>query len=126
MTSRAILVVDDDPVIRFCLERLLSSEGFRVTSVADADAALAQVDAAPPDVVVLDIVLDETDGYAFCRRLKDRPGVPELKVVMVSARARPDERERGHAAGADGYLAKPFGVAALKQTLEDVLLPARV
>lgn len=125
MSSRAVLVVDDDPIMRFCLQRLLQSEGYAVRTAADPDAALAALEADRPDAVILDIVLDTSDGYAFCRHLKSAPSHDGLKIVMVSARARPDEVERGRAAGADGYLAKPFGVAALKQALDDVFVHPR-
>lgn len=118
MRSRAVLVVDDEPTMRFCLERLLRAEGFHVVTAADRTQALARVAEGVPDVVLLDVVLDDGEGYDLCGVLRARAGRANLPVVMMSARTRPDERQRGEAVGADGYLRKPFDLATLKRALD--------
>ena len=123
MRTRAVLVVDDEPTMRFCLERLLKAEGFQVMTAADRAEALARVAERRPDAVLLDVVLDDGDGYGFLGPLRERCGRQDLPILMMSARTRPDERQRGEAVGADGYLRKPFDIATLKRAL-DGLLPA--
>ena len=121
MRTRAVLVVDDEPTMRFCLERLLRAEGFQVMTAADRAEALAWTAERCPDAVLLDVVLDDGEGYGFLGTLRERCGRPDLPVLMMSARTRPDERQRGEAVGADGYLRKPFDIATLKRALDGLL-----
>ena len=118
MRTRAVLVVDDEPTMRFCLERLLRAEGFQVMTAADRGEALVRLAERRPDVVLLDVVLDDGEGYGFVGTLRERCGRPDLPIMMMSARTRPDERQRGEAVGADGYLRKPFDIATLTRALD--------
>src|SRR6516162_324429 len=102
----AILVVDDDPPILRMLARTLSAEGYSVETAADGGAALAAVERAVPDVVVLDVGLPGLDGLAVCRRLR-RAGLA-LPVLLLTARDSVSDRVAGLDAGADDYLVKPF------------------
>jgi DNA-binding response OmpR family regulator len=115
------LVVDDEPTMRFCLERLLRAEGFQVMTAADRGEALVRLAERRPDVVLLDVVLDDGEGYGFVGTLRERCGRPDLPIMMMSARTRPDERQRGEAVGADGYLRKPFDIATLTRALDGLL-----
>jgi two-component system response regulator MprA len=102
----AILVVDDDePIVRM-LARTLSAEGYSVETAADGGAALAAVERAVPDVVVLDIGMPGLDGLTVCRRLR-RLGLA-LPVLLLTARDAVSDRVAGLDAGADDYLVKPF------------------
>ena len=102
----AILVVDDDAPIRRMLERTLTAEGYAVGTAADGGAALAAVERAVPDVVVLDVAMPGLDGLAVCRRLR-RAGLA-LPVLLLTARDSVSDRVAGLDAGADDYLVKPF------------------
>ena len=102
----AILVVDDDPPILRMLERTLAAEGYGVETAADGGAALAAVERAVPDVVVLDVAMPGLDGLAVCRRLR-RAGLA-LPVLLLTARDSVSDRVAGLDAGADDYLVKPF------------------
>jgi two-component system response regulator MprA len=102
----AILVVDDDPPILRMLKRTLMAEGYAVESAADGGAALAAVERAVPDVVVLDVAMPGLDGLAVCRRLR-RAGLA-LPVLLLTARDSVSDRVAGLDAGADDYLVKPF------------------
>jgi two-component system response regulator MprA len=102
----AILVVDDDAPIRRMLERTLTAEGYAVESAADGGAALAAVERAVPDVVVLDVAMPGLDGLSVCRRLR-RAGLG-LPVLLLTARDAVSDRVAGLDAGADDYLVKPF------------------
>jgi two-component system response regulator MprA len=102
----AILVVDDDAPIRRMLERTLAAEGYAVESAADGGGALAAVERAVPDVVVLDVAMPGLDGLSVCRRLR-RAGLG-LPVLLLTARDAVSDRVAGLDAGADDYLVKPF------------------
>ena len=102
----AILVVDDDAPIRRMLERTLTAEGYAVESAADGGGALAAVERAVPDLVVLDVAMPGVDGLSVCRRLR-RAGL-SLPVLLLTARDAVSDRVAGLDAGADDYLVKPF------------------
>jgi two-component system response regulator MprA len=102
----AILVVDDDPPILRMLARTLTAEGYSVETAADGGAALAAVERAVPDVVVLDVGMPGLDGLAVCRRLRGL-GLA-LPVLLLTARDAVSDRVEGLDAGADDYLVKPF------------------
>lgn len=121
MCPQAVLVVDDEPTMRFCLHRLLTARGFEVATAADASTALGSVQETTPDAVVLDVVLEDTDGCRLCAELRHACADKDLKILMVSARSGPDDVEKGLAAGADGYLAKPFAAGALLERLTTLL-----
>ena len=110
-TPVRVLVVDDDrPVLRM-LERTLAAEGYDVDAVGDGGAALARAEAAPPDVIVLDVVMPGMDGLAVARRLRAK-GDP-TPILFLTARDGVGDRVAGLDAGADDYLVKPFAVAEL-------------
>ncbi len=106
-----MLVVDDDPPLRRMLQRMLRAEGFAVTTAADGGGALAEVERAAPDVIVLDVALPVMDGIAVCRRLRGK-GLA-TPILMLTARDTVADRVAGLEAGADDYLVKPFAVQEL-------------
>jgi two-component system, OmpR family, response regulator MprA len=109
--TAAVLVVEDDVPIRRMLERTFEAEGYGVTAAADGGAALAAVERAVPDVLVLDIGLPGIDGLSVCRRLR-RKGVTQ-PILLLTARDAVAERVAGLDAGADDYLVKPFATEEL-------------
>src|SRR5689334_353788 len=102
-----VLVVDDDPDMLSILERLIHAEGMRAETVADGDAALVRALAAPPDLILLDVLLPGLDGFALCERLKAEPATAMVPIVLVTALEDHDSRVRGIRAGADDFLSKP-------------------
>jgi DNA-binding response OmpR family regulator len=114
-----VLVVDDDPSIREALDRALRLEGFGVSTRPDGGAALATVEAEPPDVLVLDVMMPGLSGVEVVRRL--RAGGHELPICVLSARDELADRVAGLRAGADDYLVKPFELEELVARLHALL-----
>jgi two-component system response regulator MprA len=115
----AVLVVEDDRSIRRMLERTLAAEGYEVAGVSDGGGALAAVERAAPDLLVLDVGLPGVDGFAVCRRLRDK-GLA-LPILMLTARDAVDDRVTGLDAGADDYLVKPFAPEELSARVRALL-----
>ena len=102
-----ILVVDDVPENVRLLEALLAPRGYDVVSATDGTAALELAESAQPDLVLLDVMMPEPDGYAVCRRLREREATAVLPVIMLTASLGP-EKTKAIEAGADDFVAKPF------------------
>src|SRR5687767_8899080 len=112
MTAR-VLVVDDVPANVKLLEARLSAEYFDVTSAPNGTEALSIAERGECDIVLLDVMMPDMDGFEVCRRLKSNPGTHHIPVVMVTALDQPSDRVRGLEAGADDFLTKPVSDLAL-------------
>jgi two-component system, cell cycle response regulator len=112
MTAR-ILVVDDIPANVKLLEARLTAEYFDVSTANSGAEALAICERAQCDIVLLDVMMPEMDGFEVCRRLKASPLTHHIPVVMVTALDQPSDRVRGLEAGADDFLTKPVADIAL-------------
>jgi two-component system, cell cycle response regulator len=112
MTAR-VLVVDDVPANVKLLEARLSAEYFDVTTASNGIEALALCERAECDIILLDVMMPELDGFEVCRKLKSNPRTHHIPVVMVTALDQPSDRVRGLEAGADDFLTKPVTDIAL-------------
>jgi len=112
MTAR-VLVVDDVPANVKLLEARLSAEYFDVATANNGADALAICDRAECDIVLLDVMMPDMDGFEVCRRLKGNPATHHIPVVMVTALDQPSDRVAGLEAGADDFLTKPVSDVAL-------------
>ena len=114
-----VLVVDDDAGVSQALERALGLEGFGVELAEDGLTALERLAAAPPDLVVLDVVMPQLTGVEVTRRLRARGN--QVPICMLSARDEVADRVEGLRAGADDYLVKPFALEELAARLHALL-----
>jgi DNA-binding response OmpR family regulator len=114
-----VLVVEDDATINALIGAYIELAGMSYRSALDGASALAQLRKRPPQLVVLDVMLPDTDGFEVCRRLKQELGLPDVPVVMLTALADESSRQRGLQSGATIYLNKPFDpdrfLAVIKQ-----------
>ncbi len=124
--SARVLVVDDVPVNRRLLEAKLAAEFFEVALAASGPEALALAARWSPDVVLLDVMMPEMDGFETCRALKSNPATAHIPVVMVTALIDRAERVRGLEAGADDFLSKPVDDATLFARLRALLRTKQV
>ena len=106
MTAR-VLVVDDVLANVKLMEARLTAEYFDVVTAMSGPEALAICDRAQCDIVLLDVMMPEMDGFEACRRLKASPKTHHIPVIMVTALDQPSDRVRGLEAGADDFLTKP-------------------
>src|SRR5215468_2873700 len=112
MTAR-ILVVDDVPANVKLMEARLSAEYFDVVTAMSGREALTMCERAECDIVLLDVMMPDMDGFEVCRRLKASPTTHHIPVVMVTALDQPSDRVKGLEAGADDFLTKPVSDVAL-------------
>jgi putative two-component system response regulator len=106
--GRRILVVDDDPTVGAALEQILKHEGYQVVRARDGRGALKVVDAAPPDLILLDLNMPNMGGYEVCKRIKADPATTLLPIVIVTGESEFDARMQAWEVGADDFLTKPF------------------
>jgi two-component system response regulator MprA len=114
-----VLVVDDEPAVRDALERALRSQGYAVSTAVDGRDGLDRLEAEPPDLVVLDILMPRLDGIDACREL--RASGDRTPVLMLTARDAVGDRVEGLDAGADDYLVKPFALEELLARIRALL-----
>jgi DNA-binding response OmpR family regulator len=117
-----ILVVEDDPSIRMGLEDTLTAKGYQVDAVARGGEGAERALSGRYDLVVLDVMLPDLDGFEVCRRIRgDRGPARRVPVIMLSARGAELDRVRGLELGADDYVTKPFSLMELLARVASVL-----
>lgn len=124
--SAKILVVDDDPLILDVLVRFLQREGYEPTTASDGMEALRLVADMHPDLILLDVMLPEMDGFAVCKRLKDDERTALIPVTMLTGLDDREHRRRGMEAGADDFLTKPFEQSLLQARIRSQLRVKRL
>ncbi len=117
-SKRKVLIADDEPNIVTALEFLLRRRGYDVRVATNGEEALAQVESYVPDVVLLDIMMPGKSGYEVCQRMRERPEWNHIKIVMLSAKGREAEVNKGVSLGADLYITKPFSTQELIEKVE--------
>lgn len=116
--EKRILVVDDDPGLRELLRGYLGEHGYAVDVAEDGAAMRRRLAAAPPDLVILDLMLPGEDGLALCRALRAESSLP---ILMLTARGEETDRIVGLEMGADDYLPKPFSPRELLARIRSIL-----
>lgn len=119
-----ILVVDDDKNIRLLLQAVLEAERYRVFTAVNGGDALAVMDREHIDLVVLDIMMPNMDGYAFTKTLREADN--NLPILMLSAKQLPTDKHRGFLVGTDDYMTKPFDEEELLLRIKALLRRARI
>ncbi len=118
MSNELVLIVDDEKTLVKALTFNLEKEGFKVEAAYDGEEALEKVFSLKPDVVVLDLMLPEVDGFEVCRRIRKKLDVP---IIMLTARSEDIDKVLGLELGADDYLTKPFNSRELVARIKAIL-----
>jgi twitching motility two-component system response regulator PilG len=121
MKKGRILVVEDEESLLMLERILLSSKGYTVTGVMDGKAALEEIRTNRPDLVILDIMLPEIDGFEVCRQIKENQETSNIPVVMLTAKKSNQDVTHGMLVGADAYITKPFKSAKVMEVIEGLL-----
>ncbi|MDG9882105.1 response regulator [Pseudomonas putida CSV86] len=119
--SKSILLVDDDQDIRELLDAYLSRCGFQVRAVADGQAFRQALDAEGSDLVILDVMLPDEDGFSLCRWVREHPRQARVPIIMLTASSDEADRVIGLELGADDYLGKPFSPRELQARIKALL-----
>ena len=117
---KRVLVVDDDLVQIKLVEKILSDEGYQVTSTTEADEGLQMAVHQNPDIILLDVMMPIINGYNFCKLLKKEGLKDNIAIIMVTARDEIEDIQIGLEMGANAYLTKPINTAELLKTLKVV------
>ena len=116
-----ILVVDDEPGIRELMREILEEEGYEVRTAANGKEALEAMRENKPDLVLLDIMMPAPDGYEVCQIIRNTEEWKDISVIMLTAKGREVEKEKGMAMGADDYVTKPFATQELVAKVRSML-----
>ncbi|TMA07914.1 MAG: response regulator [Deltaproteobacteria bacterium] len=118
--KKRVLLVEDNPPTVDVLEMELKHLGYEVRVATNGLEAVKMVVSAPPDLVVMDILLPELDGLEATRRLRENPSTRDVPILAATAKAMPGDKEKCLAAGCDGYIAKPFNHRELETAIAGV------
>jgi len=122
MTIKAsILAVDDDPVNLKVVEHVLSAEGHTILQARNGPEALAAIERERPDLVVLDVMMPEMNGYEVCRRVRRNPAIADVLIILLTAHSSVESRLQGYEAGADDFMGKPFHPGELQAHVQALL-----
>lgn len=118
--SKSVLVIDDDWTIQQALLARLSAHGYEVVLASDGPAGLAAAEGQCPDAILLDLRMPDMDGFEVLRRLRTIPCVASVPVIFLTANIQDTVKDQARAAGAAGFLTKPYEASAILELIGDV------
>lgn len=116
-----VLIVDDDPRIREFVRVNLEMDGYSVREAGSAEEGLTALEAEPPDLILLDVMMPHVDGWEMLKRVRERHGVDSIQVIMFSGKVESDASDQAEAGGAQAFLGKPFNPQELVSRTKDLL-----
>jgi len=119
--AERILIIEDDRSTARLTEYTLQQAGYEVDVASDGFEGLRRALAEHPDLIILDIMLPGLDGYEVCHRVRQKPETANLPILMISAKARQDDKDIGLRVGADEYLTKPVDPSEILARVESLL-----
>jgi CheY-like chemotaxis protein len=120
--NRTVLIADDDSSLRLLVSTTLSGDDYNIVEAENGVDALLLAKSHHPMLVLLDVNMPDLDGLEVCRRIKGDPDLEDVKVIMLTGAAQPDDHQAGLAAGADNYLTKPFRPLELLKLIDTTTL----
>ena len=118
---KKVLIAEDEASILASLEFLMRDAGYDVRSVMRGDEVLTATKDFVPDLIVLDVMLPQRSGFEICREIRENSNWSQIRIVILSARGRDREVQRGLDAGADAYITKPFATSELCECVRTLL-----
>ncbi|MCM1986871.1 response regulator [Methanococcoides seepicolus] len=120
-TRQKVLIVDDEPDAVIATKRALEADGYNVIEANNGVMAFDVLKSDIPDVILLDVMMPDMDGFEVCRRLKEEPLYENIPVIMLTAKGEINDKIEGLDIGADDYMTKPFNLKELKARIKTVL-----
>jgi DNA-binding response OmpR family regulator len=121
VTGKKVMVIDDEPAIHRLINIILEDEGFLIVGPQEHREAKHSIVGGKPDVIILDIMMPEVDGFDILRMLKEDDETMHIPVIILSVRSLQEDIDKAMSLGADHYLTKPFEPSELISTLKTVL-----
>ena len=121
MTKKKILVVEDEQSLLTLQSMLLSIEGYTVEGVMNGQTALDVVETMKPDLILLDIMLPEVDGFQVCRQLKSNEATRHIPIIILTAKKSKEDLIMGEQVGADMYITKPYKTSMVIEAIQRLL-----
>ena len=121
MSKKKILVVEDEQDLLTLQSMLLSIEGYTVEGVMDGQTALDVVETMKPDLILLDIMLPEVDGFQVCRQLKSNEATCHIPIIILTAKKSKEDLIMGEQVGADMYITKPYKTSMVIEAIQKLL-----
>ena len=118
---KKILIVDDEPNIVVPLEFLMKQSGYEVMIARNGKEVLESVVKSRPDLVLLDIMLPDITGFEICHTLRTAYDMQDMKIILLTAKSRDSDIEKGMAMGADAYIIKPFSTKELVKKINEMI-----
>src|SRR5664279_1299662 len=119
--GKKILIADDEPNIVVSLEFLMRQNGYEVKVATNGEDALHAVGEFAPDLILLDVMMPRLSGYDVCQKVRENPAWAGIRIIMLSAKGRDVEVNKGLAVGADAYVTKPFSTKDLIEQVARML-----
>lgn len=119
----SVLLAEDEPNIVLSLQFIMKKAGLDVRVAEDGEQAVREIGKNKPDAVLLDIMLPKRDGFSVCEAIKSNPALRDIKVIMLTAKSREEDKQRALELGADDYITKPFSTRELVDRVLEILDP---
>ena len=116
-----ILIVDDNPANVEIFQMRLAANHYDIITAVDGEAGLRMAREHLPDLILLDIMMPKIDGYEVCQRIRSDPSLKDIHIIMITAKGRDVEKEKGLALGADYYITKPFSTREVVMKIKEML-----
>lgn len=119
--TKKVLIAEDEESIVVSLEFLMRNDGYEVRAVTRGDELLACIEDFLPDLILLDVMLPRRNGFELCMEIRGNAAWPAMKIIMISAKGRDAEVQRGLDAGAHAYVTKPFSTSELRELVRRLI-----
>jgi DNA-binding response OmpR family regulator len=119
--AHRVLIVDDEPDIITSLEFLMRGSDYEVQTARNGEEALRLAESFRPDLILLDVMMPQRSGFEVCRMIRVNPALGHVKIIMLTAKGRDVEKDKGLGLGASAYVTKPFSTKELLNTVRGLL-----
>lgn len=119
--QKRILLIDDHQTVFRLLEAIVRIKGYKLLYAESGQKGIVMARQEQPDLILLDVMMPDIDGFKVCQYLKENDGTKEIPIMLLTARGAEDDLETGRKAGADGFMTKPFQTIEVLKQIEKLL-----